>query len=74
MFFINITEMNSKKKEREVKATKSLQHNQPKKIKRHFLTLRLHGKLNDANRVDLGGGSALGTVPMICIRPSRTAQ
>jgi len=31
----------------------------------------LHGILNDANRDDLGGGSALGTVPVVCIRPRR---
>ena len=37
----------------------------------HFLTSGLHGKLNDANRVDLGGGSAFGIVPVVCINPRR---
>lgn len=35
------------------------------------LTFGLHGKLNDANRVDIGGGSALGIVPVVCMRPRR---
>jgi len=35
------------------------------------LTFGLQGKLKEANRVDIGGGSASEIVPVVCIRPRR---
>lgn len=40
-------------------------------IKIHHLTFGLHGNINDDKRIDLGGGSASGTVPVVCVRPRR---